>query len=284
MKSFTIQCLSETLSPMTHMQGVAGNQAIIAREPVVTDRGLVWVPYLSGNAMRHRAIREPGMLWLIDQYDLRGKLSLEQLNCLLHGGNLSESNAHENTKRIAEMHRTWPLLRLVGCSLPNQIIPGCIDAWRGMLVCEENRQTLAALFPGIPRERLFSAERFIGEYQYTRGDAGKRAIHSQAETALEPQTNLMIFAGQCVQRGAMFHHGFVLKHVSEIEVGALLWSLRLWQAEGGTLGGSAAKGHGRLQCRILCDGIDQDAACRQYVEHAMAMKDDATAWLTGAWK
>lgn len=283
MKSYIVQCLSEAISPITHMSGTAGNSAVIAREPVVTDRGLVWLPYLSGNALRHRAVREPGMLWLIDQYELRGKLSLEQLNFLLHGGNLTESNAHENTKRIAEMQRTWPLLRLLGGSLPNQILAGSMDAWRGLLVCEENRQTLAALFPGIPRERLFSAERFIGEYQYTRGDAGKLALHAKKEAALDAPTNLMIFSGQCVQRGAMFHHGFVLKHVSEIELGALLWSLRLWQAEGGTIGGGAAKGHGRLQCRIHCDGIDQDALCRQYIEYAASVKDEAIAWLTGAW-
>ena len=254
MKTYTIHCLSTALSPITHMSGSAGNQAIIAREPVTTDRGLIFLPFLSGNALRHRAVREPGVLWLVEQYGLRGQLTLDQLNFLLHGGNLTESNAIENTKRIAEMHRTWPLLRLCGGSLPNQILAGSLDVWRGVLVCEENRRTLAATLMQFPSERLYSAERFIDSYQYTRGDAAKTGM---AEAADDRDSNLMIFAGQCVQRGAIFAHGFVLKHVSAIELGALLWSLQQWQDAGGTSGGQAARGHGRLKCELLGNGFEQ---------------------------
>jgi len=282
MNTYTIQCISTAISPLTHMSGTAGNVAMIAREPVNTDTGIVWLPFLSGNALRHRCIREPGIMWLIYEYDLAGKLSLPQLNFLLHGGNLTESNAHENTKRIAEMHRTWPLLRLLGASLPNQILAGSLDVWRGTMVCEENRRSLAMVMD-MPPERLCSAERFVGEYQYTRSDAGKRALEKSPD-ALPATTNLMIFSGQCVQRGAVFHHGFVAKHVSEIELGALLWSLRLWQYNGGTIGGQAARGHGRLRCELMAGTFDQSGMCQQYIEYARGVKDDAIAWLYDAWK
>jgi len=235
------------------MSGTAGNEAVIAREPVTTERGLAWIPFLSGNALRHRAVRQPGMLWLIDQYGLKGKLDLDQLNFLLHGGNLSQSNSRENTKRIAEMQRTWPLLRLLGASLPDQILAGSMDVWRGVLVCEENRRHLI----DCPEERMYSAERFIGEYQYTRGDAMKYGLHSDRPKAFEDKSNLMIFSGQSVQRGSLWSHGFVLKHVSEIELGALLWSLRLWQESGGTVGGQASRGHGQLRLEIVDSDFDQ---------------------------
>lgn len=278
LKNITIQCLSEAVSFITHMSGTVGNEAIVAREPVHTSRGLMLVPFLSGNAMRHRAVREPGAMWLIDRYGLRGSLSLQQLNFLLHGGNLMQSNAHENTRRIAEMHRCWPLLRLCGGSLPDQILSGSLHVWRGTLVCEENRDSLSKTIGHLPEQRLLSFEQFTSGYQYTRGDAKKRGIVAETE---DDSTNLMIYSGQAVTRGAVFHHGFVLNHASDLELGCLLLSLRLWQSQGGTIGGNARLGHGRLQLTIISD-LDQDTLVDQYVQHVDSVKADSIQWLQDA--
>lgn len=278
MKTWIVQCLSESLSPITHMSGTAGNAAIVARKPVIANGRVVRLPFLSGNAIRHRCVREPGILWLIAEYELDGNLSLNQLNFLLHGGNLTQSNARENTARIAELHRTWPLLRLLGASLPDQILAGSMDVHRGTLVCEENRDGLI----DPPSARLHSAERFIGDYQYTRGDAAKKGLAAESKDAVG-KSNLMVYGGQCVDRGSLWQHGFVLKHVSEIELGALLWSLRLWQAEGGTIGGQARLGHGRLRSSIMIEDVDQKAVCDQYVDHVRRVKGDAVSWLKEAW-
>jgi hypothetical protein len=283
MQSYNVTCLSEALSPITHASGHAGNEAIVAREPVWTARGVVSVPFLSGNAIRHRFVREPGVMWLIDRYGLRGKLTLQQLNFLMHGGNLTESTAHENTRRIAEMHRTWPLLRLLGGALPNQILCGALDAWRGTLVCEENRQSLAHALPCLPEARMMSAERFASGYQYTRGDAGKRGIHAQPliEPAEGTASNLMIYSGQAVMRGAMFAHGFTIRHASEVELGALLWSLLLWQHGGGTIGGNARLGHGRLKLTLV--NVDRQRECVDaYLDHVAAHEQAARNWLYDA--
>lgn len=259
------------------MSGTAGNEGIVAREPVHTDRGVMMIPFLSGNALRHRCVREPMALWLIDRYELKGKLSLLQLNFLLHGGNLTQSNAHENTRRIADMHEFWPMLRVCGGSLPDQILAGAMDVWRGTLVCEENRQSLAMTMGRVPASRMLSSERFLSGYQYTRGDAKKSGL-SRERDDIEQDSNLMIYSGQAVTRGAVFHHGFVLKHVNDIELGCLLLSLRLWQAGGGTIGGNARLGHGRLQMELI-DQVDDDAIVSAYVDHVDQVKDDAIAWL-----
>ena len=237
------------------------------------------VPFISGNAIRHRAVREPGVRWLLSEYGLEGKLTLQQQNFLLHGGNLSESTSRENTKLIAEMKEAWPLLRLLGGSISNQILAGSLDVWRPRLVCEENR---AYLPPGCPDDRMLSCESFVGQWQYTRGDAAKEAT-STDEPAPGHKSNLMIFSGQCVIAGAVFDHGFVLKHVSDVELGALLWSLRLWQHQGGTIGGQAARGHGRLKTELRdLTAKRQDEVCGLYVNHARTMKDRAIAWLNEA--
>ena len=281
MRCFTIKCLSTALSPITHMSGTKGNVGIIAREAVTTDHGTVFVPFLSGNALRHRLVRRPGMLWLADEYQLRDRMPLAVFNFLVHGGNLTESTARENTGRIREMHRTWPLLRLLGGSLPDQIVAGSLDVWRGKLVCEENRRHLSDVFGELPAQRLYPAETFVSEYQYTRGDAAKLGLNS--DDAVIEDSNLMIINGQCIQRGAVFAHGFVLKHTSELELGALFWSLRLWQQAGATIGGMAARGHGRLLLQLLADGFNQKKLCRQYVEYVRDNKKKAIAWLEDAW-
>jgi hypothetical protein len=282
MQNFTVQCLSEAVSPISHMSGTVGNEGIVAREPVRTPRGVMMVPFLSGNALRHRAIRGPMALWLIEQYGLKGKLSLLQLNFLLHGGNLTKSNAVENTRRIAEMHELWPMLRLLGGSLQDQILCGSLDCWRGTLICEENRRSLERLIPGlIPEDRLFSSEVFLSGTQYTRGDAKKTNLMAASDRDDTP-TNLMIYSGQAVTRGALFYHGFVLKHVNELELGCLLFALELWQQGGGTIGGSARLGHGRLKTEIVDLGIDTAPIIQAYIDHALSVKDRAIEWLNDA--
>lgn len=279
LKDYQIVALSEAVSIITHMSGTAGNEAIVAREPIVTSTGKRWVPFLSGNALRHRCIREPGALWLIDQYGLSGKLTREQLNFLLHGGNLTQSTAHENTQRIADFSRLFPLLSLVGACLPGQILKGSMNCWRGMLVCDENRQSLSRILPPslpLPEGRLLSCEHMSDNYQYTRGDAAKSGLcpPSNEDAGI---SSLMIYSGQGVSRGSLFVHGFSLMHVNTLSVGALLHALAQWQESGGTIGGQASKGHGRLKTLVQCDNQDQMIA--DYVAYARSVKDEAIAWL-----
>ena len=273
---------SECVSPMTHMKGVEGNEALIARQPVDTPAGKRWVPYLSANALRHRMVREPGGLWLVEALGLKGKLSLAQLNFLLHGGNLTDSTGREDTARIAEMQELFPLLRLLGGALPDQILKGSLLMWQGQLVCEENRPhlQLPAGFD-LPDAALKPAEHYVEDYQYTRGDAGKAADWYDAATRNpDAKSNLMIFSGQCVIRGAVFFHGFDVPHGSALELGCLMHAMGLWQLQGGSVGGMASKGHGRLATAVIggeAEGIAESVEA--YVAHVEAHAERCRAWL-----
>jgi hypothetical protein len=57
----------------------------------------------------------------------------------------------------------------------------------------------------------------------------------------------MIFAGESVVAGSLFAHGFIAQNVTPVEFGSLLYALGRWQADGATLGGQSARGHGRLR-------------------------------------
>lgn len=281
-QTYTIACLSTALSPITHMARTEGNEAVIARQEIMTPTGRRAIPKLSGNALRHRLVRAPGGRFLIERYDLAGKLSLRQLNFLLHGGALTESNTRESLTRIYELHRIFPLYRLLGGSLPDAILPGSLICDAGVLVCRETRPILRGMTPAgfeLP-DNLRPAEAFVGDWQYTRGSAHNSAPDLTSIDEVDADGNLMIYAGQSVHPGAAFMHGFVAQHVSEMEIGALMLSLSLWQMNGATIGGNAAKGHGRLDTLIHCDpGIDVGAAMDTYIKHVDSVRDEAVAWL-----
>lgn len=286
-QTYKLTCLSEALSPLTHMMRTEGNEALVAREPLMTPDGLRWVPYLSGNAIRHRLVREPLARHLVAMLGLAGKLSLPQLNFLFHGGNLTEGGGREVTSQIADAQRLFPMLRLLGGSLPAQILAGSLQVWRGTLVCRENERALAAMLPegfDIPAG-LRPAEWFVEGYQYTRGDAAKGERNLMADGEPAGDSNLMIFAGQQVVRHACFVHGFTLSDVSRVELGAMALGLRRWLAGDATIGGQSARGHGRLALAVIGgDAADLADAESSYLAHVEANADECRAWLDAAFR
>src|SRR6185437_8334748 len=130
-RNYKVVCLSETMSPLTHAKGTSGNVSLVNTEPAKTAKGIVHVPRISANAIRHRCVRAPGARWLIGEYGLAGKLTLPQLNFLFHGGSLTEGGGREDTRRIADFQRLFPWGRLLGGSLPDQILAGSLSVHVG---------------------------------------------------------------------------------------------------------------------------------------------------------
>jgi len=294
-KTCHIHCFSEALSPITHMMGTSGNEAIINRESVLSRGVIRQVPVLSGNAIRHKMVREPGALHLVKACSLDGKLNIDQANYLFNGGSLTESSTTENLARIAEMQELLPLIRLLGGSLRNQVIGGSLIVERGILVCEENRETIIKLLPdeySVPETAFRPCEDFIDQYQYTRGDAQKRADAKNliSEEVQPDGTNLMIYNGQTVIPGAVFYHGFILQNISPLEIGALLNALNEWDALGGTIGGQARIGHGQLNLSFFMEDAEDHYGSEivpreivaTYRQHVDANKEKIIAWLNSA--
>jgi len=286
-----IHMLSEAMSPITHMSGVSGNEAILNREKVLFKNDVVDVPVLSGNALRHRMIREPGALYLVDACGLRGHLNIDQANYMFTGGSLTESSTTDNLSAIAKMQRVSPLFRLLGGAMKNQVVGGSLFVSRGLLVCDENKSTLEKLLPKseeMSNVDFLPAQYFISRTQYTRGDASKMKDASEIiEGAEALKTNLMIYNGETVIQGAIFYHDVILYNVSPLEVGAALHAIHLWQNNGGTIGGSARIGHGKLSTSICIEGLDEwmgeedepSDLIKAYIEHVNANGDEFSEWL-----
>lgn len=287
-KTYKIYCILETLSPLTHMMGVSGNESLINREPIVYKNRKVFVPVISGNSIRHRMLRHSGSMYLIKEMGIEGKLNLDQLDFMFYGGRLYETKTTTNLSKIAAMEEIFPLFRLLGGSLKNQILAGSLDVWRGLLVCEENRETINKYLPEEYRikNKLLPADLFVGNYQYTRGDVKSiRDISSIAEDANfiseREKSNLMIYNGQQVNRNSLFFHGFSTKHISEIEVGCLFHSLQLWSEDCGTIGGMSAKGHGKVIINCIIPDIDLNISdcVLAYINHVKENKKKMIEWL-----
>lgn len=278
--TYRLICISTALSPITHMSGTEGNEAILNRQAVMTSTGRRYVPMLSGNAIRHRAVREPGAMHLIEACGLKGNLSRRAANFLLHGGALSESTSRVDLTAKLEMKARLPFIRMLGGALPAAIEEGSLRVDQGILICRENESRVAAISGLDVPANLRPAEDFVAGWQYTRSDAARSAADTlDPKVDVDGETNLMIYAGQCVIPGAIFLHGFTLEHAGELEVGALLLSLSLWQSAGGSIGGMSAKGHGKLRTSVMLpSGIDAKECIADYVSHVT----DNASW-TAAW-
>lgn len=284
-RTYRLFCLSTAISPITHAQGSAGNESLLFREPVVTPQGVRHVPALSGNALRNRLIRDPGAQWLTDELGLFGTFTRDKLAFLFNGGNNPQAGGRENTRIISDLRRLFPLLRVLGGNLPNQIVGGYLQSRRGTLVCRENAQRLRELCPfPMPETPLRPAESFVSGYQYTRGDKSRQEPQMLADGHAEMSGSaLMIFSGQAVTAGAIFVHEFILRDCSELDLGAILLSMQYWRARGATVGGMSGKGHGVLDTMIHVDPeADTDAAVKAYTEHIRANRDACRALLDEA--
>jgi hypothetical protein len=207
-------------------------------------------------------IREPGAFYILNKCNLVGKITIEQANYLFNGGSLCESSTNSNIKKIAEMQSILPLYRLLGGSLKNQVIGGSLLVSRGMLLCQENVERLKLLTKLDIPENLAPAEKFVDQYQYTRGDPEKRKdvdilLLESELIENDKKSTMMIYNGQTLVAGSKFLIQFVLQNVSEIEVGALLQSLYYWQENNSTIGGQASKGHGKLSLSFIDSSLNR---------------------------
>lgn len=290
-----IHLLSEALSPITHMSGVSGNEAALNREKVLYDNDVVDVPVLSGNALRHKMIREPGAMHLVNECGLRGKLNIDQANFMFTGGSLTESTTTDNIPLITKLQEVSPLYRLLGGSLKNQVVGGSLFVSRGLLACRENAERIKKMCRhafGDEELTLLPSQHFISKSQYTRGDATRMKDASEMIEGLteSSKSNLMIYSGETVIQGAVFYHNLTLYNVSPLEVGAALYGIRRWQKDGGIIGGSARIGHGKLKSSIMLDGFedwfgeekDSDKLVEEYMVHVQENATRFVDWLNEA--
>lgn len=278
---YRIYAVSKQLSPLTHNKGAVGNETIVFAEQWVYGSEIITVPAISGNALRHRCVRAPGAMHLIEELGISGKINVEVLQFLFAGGALTKGGAVTNVKRLTTLWNAIPLIRILGGSLPDQIVPGTLQVWRGLLVCEENKERLKNSIPPewLPSDMYFyPAHRWYDSYQYTRMDP-RKALADMIDVKPEQEATKiqMIYSGQTISSGACWLHGYDLRSATEIDIGCLLHALSGWDE---TIGGMSGRGHGRMKTAYHIEPeVDADALIDKFKQHQHGMREEALSIL-----
>ena len=282
-RNYTIILMHEAVSPITHMEGVAGNVAVLMRHSTLYEGMQHRVPCLTGNALRNRLLREPSAHLLKTRLGLYGKLSTHQDRFLTSG---QERSVKGNSVDIGLMRRGYELMphvRVLGGTLPTEVVTGRASVGFGVLSCRETKRDRAAIIPsdwGIEDRELLSYQSMIELRQYTR-------MSDDVETPLREgekrERSMMPFSSYTVVSGSVFMQRIDLANCRDIDAGMACAAIEMWD---GTIGGQKARGHGRLRTRyaVMVDRspIDAQPMIDAYESHVESRKREMIDWIFAA--
>lgn len=201
------------------------------------------VPFVNANAFRGVLRR----LIMADFVELVGyEVDNPKLHHALYSGGQLESTDDTTSRLDVGVRRQLldniPPLGLLGSSVGNQILPGCLMVEHALPVCAERRWTKSVRLPRDWDEDARweqPAATFLGEHFQTRRDD----LHAEREE--DEQAVQMLVTCECIIPGALFEHGYALRNASPVEAGVLGRGLQLW-LQAPTIGGKASGGMGQL--------------------------------------
>lgn len=226
-------------------------------------------------------IRSPGAAHLVESLELAGKLNRDTMNLLFHGGLKRVAARLASLSRIADMQRLFPLLDLLGCCLPEDIVEGKLSAMQAMLVCSENMNRIKSIVPDDWKtgDGIANASSFVSRWQYVRGKLPKSELGKTLDEGDTDDSKMMPFAGTCVIPGGVWLHGFSIVGGKQLHYGCLVHCLRRWQSDGSTIGGQSSRGHGILDLQLQSCEWDQDESAAMYEKHIADNADECRSFL-----
>lgn len=283
MKSrYTITVMHEAVSPITHMEGTAGNVAVLMRQSVMHNGEVHRVPCLTGNALRNRMLREPGAHILKARLGLYGHLTPHQDRFLSSGQERSIKGNSVDVGILRRGYELHPHVRVLGGTLPAEVVGGRSSVGFGVLVCRETvREQQAAIPPdwwqGFDPQNLMSHQSMVELRQYTRRSDDIDTV------AVEPgkgERDMMIYSTYTISAGSVFVQRIELTGCREVDAGMACAAIEYWD---GTIGGQKQRGHGHLRSQyvIARDGLEVSAGplIASYMDHIDNNKQAMIDWL-----
>ncbi|MDP2402172.1 MAG: hypothetical protein Q8M66_09345 [Actinomycetota bacterium] len=245
---FDIGVKLTTLSPLAHGGDTkAGNATLFRRMQVMTDGGVVSLPYYAGNAFRGqlRDILADHFLKTIGISTRRDKpkVALWFFHAIYAGGALEEKsksgealaklmgdNGAVKADGVYLFRDTLPALSLFGCALGNRILNGRFKASDFRPACVEwsnGQSSVNELF-----EWCFLT---------------RREDHEGHD---DDKNSSMIANTECIKQGVVLTGGIDTdQHISELELSALGRGLMLMQKKG-YIGANSNRGFGKVAVEI----------------------------------
>lgn len=284
MRNFKAIMVLRALQKIMQSEGNEGNTSVIHRMPMFHAGAVVYVPCVSANALRRCCVREPGGRYLMDAYGLRGALSPNELRLLIcGGGNATEKGGFDSLKERATFRENLPLISLCGAGLPSGPKEGCLQMSDAMLVCRETATYVESIAGDVVGELDInrSCVTMVGRHTNYRHDPLGKDISEIDPLRLDESAkdnDGMIYGGEHLMPGVVLVVEILAREISEVELGCLLWSMRLWNAQGAFIGGKSSHHFGRTEAMLhLPDEVNAEAAIDAYRDLVDDRRETAVA-------
>jgi hypothetical protein len=206
------------------------------------------VPSISGNALRHCLIREPGANRLIQSLGLEPytdrageHLGLGITRFLYGGGQLAAKAKAPSASDIyeAQIRSTYPIVDAVGGSTDSWLMAESACKVAGWVVCEENNVATQAIAGVESQVSIFD---YLSEETKTRTGIGGK----------DKESGQMIFSYETLAAGLPLIVEILFNPFTQpLTIGAVWQAVHDWADEGGIVGGRSQIGHSRFAMEVL---------------------------------
>jgi len=267
------------LSALHHGQGVDGNVALFRTGRFLVRGEVQDLPYISGNALKHVLVRDPGVRHMLRVLELKdGSLSKGAIHLLFSGGSLSVKGSAVSLSQYREICELVPILAICGGAVGNYMIESRISVGDARPVCDEHGDR-------IPVAELIDAgmidpedvERPIGHLldvqmgtrhdplraptvrRYLTGGEQRQleldksaalAVREEGGHADKGDSQQMLYERQVLAAGTRLHSRLYTRDLTEMEEAALWSAVGEWLRRP-FLGANSSVGNGEARLRIL---------------------------------
>ena len=235
------------------------------------------VPSISGNALRHCLIREPGANRLIQSLGLEPytdrageHLGLGITRFLYGGGQLAAKAKAPSVSDIyeAQIRSAYPIVDAVGGSTDSWLMAESACKVAGWVVCEENNVATQAIAGVESQVSIFD---YLSEETKTRTGIGGKGKES----------GQMIFSYETLAAGLPLIVEILFNPFTQpLTIGAVWQAVHDWADEGGIVGGRSQIGHSRFAMEVLQGSYELQG--KAYLDYLEAERDSLRPGLLDA--
>jgi hypothetical protein len=235
------------------------------------------VPSISGNALRHCLIREPGANRLIQSLGLEPytdrageHLGLGITRFLYGGGQLAAKAKAPSASDIyeAQIRSAYPIVDAVGGSTDSWLMTESACKVAGWVVCEENNVATQAIAGVESQVSIFD---YLSEETKTRTGIGGK----------DKESGQMIFSYETLAAGLPLIVEILFNPFTQpLTIGAVWQAVHDWADEGGIVGGRSQIGHSRFAMEVLQGSYGLQG--KAYLDYLEAERDSLRPGLLDA--
>lgn len=214
--------------------------------PTESQEMIVEMPTFSANSARHELIREPGMWHLFNKLNIAFDEPMPAMTAMFYNGGDIKSGASQPSDVFwlrGEVRRQYPLLALLSGGTDSFLLGESNLRVHSWVRCRENNDVLK----GVGLDSHLSIFDLTDDWTLTRH--ANRVESGQMPFGFET----------LIENSEIIVRLSVTPYADELQIGALMASLRTYQGNDSTIGGQSARGFGLTDLRFHDSLLDEQA-------------------------